>query len=97
MYLSVCLFLLCLQVTAEDKDLGSYGVVRYSLLNTSSPFSINESTGVMRTTSMLNYEMQQSYTLSVVARDSPAPGDPASTKSVTVLIALTCLYATIFA
>ena len=86
-----------MQVKAVDKDLGTYGTVRYSLLNTSSPFSINESTGVIRTTSALDHEMQQSYTLTVVARDSPAPGDTEPTKSVyclTTLVANSLAYAT---
>ena len=65
---------------ATDADLGVYGNVRHSLVNTSSPFSINETTGVIRTTGLLNYEMTQSYTLSVIAMDSRPPGDTAVIK-----------------
>uniref|UniRef100_A0A8C6K5V0 FAT atypical cadherin 2 n=1 Tax=Nothobranchius furzeri TaxID=105023 RepID=A0A8C6K5V0_NOTFU len=58
-------------LTASDKDLGRDGVVRYHISDGSGVgvFSIDEETGVVRTTEGLDREKVQHYWLSVYATD----------------------------
>ncbi|XP_077465395.1 protocadherin Fat 2 [Stigmatopora argus] len=60
-----------LTVTASDKDVGGDGVIRYLIQDGSGlgVFSINEETGVIRTTRPLDREKVAHYWLSVVATD----------------------------
>ena len=70
-------------VSASDLDSTSNGEIRYSFENpdTLQYFSIDNTTGVIRTASELNREEQQSYTLTVLATDA---GDMPLTGSTTV-------------
>ena len=54
------------QVTATDRDEGNDGVVLFSI--TSNLVSINEVTGVITTATSFNYEEQQQYNFTVIAR-----------------------------
>uniref|UniRef100_A0A3P8RV15 FAT atypical cadherin 2 n=1 Tax=Amphiprion percula TaxID=161767 RepID=A0A3P8RV15_AMPPE len=58
-------------LTASDKDLGRDGIVRYHIHDGSGlgVFTIDEETGVIRTTEMLDREMVPHYWLSVYATD----------------------------
>ncbi|XP_057706138.1 protocadherin Fat 2 isoform X2 [Corythoichthys intestinalis] len=60
-----------LTVTASDKDVGGDGVIRYLIHDGTGlgVFSINEETGVIRTTRPLDREKVTHYWLSVVATD----------------------------
>ncbi|XP_066507712.1 protocadherin Fat 3 [Hoplias malabaricus] len=62
------------QVTANDDDKGRDGVIRYSIKAGSGlgRFSIDEETGVIYTTSVLDCELQDSYWLTVYATDRGA-------------------------
>lgn len=53
-----------------DGDASPFGDVTYSLLNSMGNFFINDTTGVIRTNATLDYETDQSFSLSVVASDS---------------------------
>ncbi|XP_049324918.1 protocadherin Fat 3 [Astyanax mexicanus] len=59
------------QVSAKDDDKGKDGVIRYSIKAGSGlgSFSIDEETGVIYTTSVLDCEKQDSYWLTVYATD----------------------------
>ncbi|XP_030648083.1 protocadherin Fat 3 [Chanos chanos] len=59
------------QVTAKDDDKGRDGVIRYSIKAGSGlgKFSIDEETGVIYTTAVLDRETQASYWLTVYATD----------------------------
>ena len=60
-------------ISATDKDLGLNALVSYALLN-SANFSVNSSTGEIRTTSVFDYEVQQTvYNFAVVATDHGVP------------------------
>lgn len=54
------------QVTATDRDEGNDGVVLFSI--TSNLITINEVTGVITTATSFNYEEQQQYNFTVIAR-----------------------------
>ena len=54
------------QVTATDHDEGNDGVVLFSI--TSNLVTINEVTGVITTATSFNYEEQQQYNFTVIAR-----------------------------
>ena len=58
------------KVLAEDADIGSFGVVYYYLVNDYGKFRINRTTGLITTTDEFDFEIVQSYALSVVANDS---------------------------
>ena len=66
---------LVLDASATDADLGANGEVSYSLTSDTSslPFSIDPSTGVVTTTSTLDREQTDHYTLSVTATDNGSP------------------------
>ena len=53
-----------------DGDDFPFGDVTYSLLNSMGNFFINDSTGIIRTNAILDYEVAQSFSFSVVASDS---------------------------
>ena len=59
-------------VNATDKDLGTNALVTYTLLH-SANFSVNSSTGEIRTTSVFDYEVQIVYNFAVVATDHGVP------------------------
>ena len=63
----------CLQVLAVDNDLGSFGIVYYSLVNGYDVFEISNETGTITTTESIDYEMIKSYSLTVIANDSATP------------------------
>ena len=73
------------QVLAMDSDLGTNSEVTYSfeLVNATSgspnPFTINETSGLLQTTVLLDREEQEEYTLVVTATDR---GNPAMSASV---------------
>ena len=71
-------------VSATDQDLGLNALISYTLLY-SSEFSVNSSTGEIRTASIFDYEVQTVYSFVVMATDHGVP--PLSTSvNVTVNI-----------
>ena len=62
-------------VHGVDKDEGNNGEIKYSLANeyNSGMFKIIESSGLITTTALLNYEVQTSVTLRVIAEDNGNP------------------------
>ena len=62
-------------VLATDQDSEPFATVSYSLLDTPgvSLFELNSSTGELSTLGLLDFEAQQSYSLTVVASDSGSP------------------------
>ncbi|XP_076876941.1 protocadherin Fat 3 [Brachyhypopomus gauderio] len=59
------------QVTAKDEDKGRDGVIRYAIKSGSGLgwFSVDEETGVITTSSVLDCELQESFWLTVCATD----------------------------
>ena len=57
------------QVSATDKDAGLYGRVTYSFSSNVDSFSIDPSTGIISTNTVLRRNIRSSYRLSVVATD----------------------------
>ena len=55
---------------AVDGDASPFGDVTYSLLDSMGNFFINDTTGVIRTNTSLDYEVDQSLSFSVIASDS---------------------------
>ena len=77
------------QITATDSDAGDDGRIIYSIPSQSSDkFMIHPNSGEMIVACSLDYETVQSYSLTVVARDSPTGGDipRSSTVQVQILI-----------
>ncbi|KAG5837499.1 hypothetical protein ANANG_G00239920 [Anguilla anguilla] len=78
-----------LQVTARDKDQGPNGDIRYSLLRDhgthSDWFAIDPQTGIITTSSQLDYETDPRPSVTVVATDSGRP-PLSSTAVVNVLL-----------
>lgn len=74
---------LTLSVTASDPDAGLEGIVRYSLLETSSVLSIDEVTGVVSNTQQLDRELVEVVVVTVLATDS---GDFPLVSSVNVTV-----------
>ena len=63
-----------LRVTAEDDDLLSGGEVRYSLpLSPPLPFVIDEESGILSTSGMIDFESQSEYQFQVKAQDRGTP------------------------
>ena len=62
-----------LNVTASDADEGDNRVLRYSFLEQSNLFSIDEATGVLSNTRLLDYEADPVILLTVVATDMGTP------------------------
>ena len=61
------------QVNADDDDKGTFGDVYYYLINDFGTFRIDEDFGIITTTTYIDYELIQSYSLTVVANDSAVP------------------------
>ncbi|CAJ1065064.1 protocadherin Fat 4 isoform X1 [Xyrichtys novacula] len=73
-------------ITASDIDEGVNGEIRYSLQNFDVPFSIDETSGELFTTSVLDRETVAIYSLVVIGRDKH-PSEPLSSSVlVSVLI-----------
>ncbi|KAJ7336041.1 hypothetical protein OS493_013416 [Desmophyllum pertusum] len=70
------------QVTASDEDIGSNAMINYQITAGNSPsyFAIDSSTGIINTTTALDYEKTPSFQLTVSASDSKF------TSSVSVII-----------
>ncbi|XP_067441162.1 protocadherin-23 [Thunnus thynnus] len=77
-----------LRVIALDPDEGSNGDITYSLTEDSSQgaFSVDASTGVIRTTRSLDRESRAQYTLRAVATDGCTQGPLSSVASVTIQV-----------
>ena len=71
------------RVSATDKDAGLYGRVSYRFIGNVDNFSINPSTGIISTNTVLRRNIGSSYQLSVVATDG---GDRRSLDQATVHI-----------
>ena len=67
------------QVEAIDNDAGENGRVLYSFIETTSNFSINELTGEITVLTTFDYELQQSYVLTILARDNSTTSPLSST------------------
>ena len=62
-----------MQVFASDNDLGTFGDVYYYLVNDYGKFKIHNKTGIITTTTSIDFEEDSSFSLSVVANDSARP------------------------
>ena len=58
-----------LTVTAIDPDNGNNGTVTYSLVNGTSPFSLNNNNGLVTVNGILNFEAVPTHTFGVLATD----------------------------
>lgn len=61
------------QASAEDKDSGSFAHIEYAIVDDPSglqKFRINENTGIITSRGTLDYEIKDSYTLTLLAMDS---------------------------
>ena len=67
-------------VTAMDADLGSNAVISYSI--STSPFTINENTGIVTVNASLDYEDMTEYLVTITASD----GTLSSNQSVTIRV-----------
>ena len=74
---------LILTVSAFDVDIGSNGMVQYSLLNDNTTFAINQLTGALTLQQLLDYEAISQYNITVMATDLGTP-QMNSTLSVTI-------------
>ena len=59
-----------LQVQAIDNDAGENGQVLFSFVGDSSDFMIDELTGEITALTSFDYELEQSYILTILARDN---------------------------
>jgi len=59
------------KVFASDADSGVNGLVQYSLLDHTTDFAINSSTGTITTRRLFDNEVERFVTLTVLAQDSP--------------------------
>ncbi|XP_062329447.1 protocadherin Fat 4 [Osmerus eperlanus] len=73
-------------ITASDWDDGVYGLIRYSVDEENRFFSIDESSGELFTTGVLDREAVAFYRLTVIARDTHPTHPLSSSTLVTVLI-----------
>ena len=64
-------------ITASDADLGNYNQIQYSIISDAmqSPFSIDSSTGIIRVTGLIDYELETNYNLVIQAIDVIPLGD----------------------
>lgn len=69
----------CLQVEAVDNDAGENGQVLYSFAEETPNFSINELTGEITALTIFDYELQQRYMLTILARDNSSTSPLSST------------------
>ena len=74
---------LSLSVVAMDSDLGVNGAIQYTIMEDTTFLSIDNSTGVLRNTQPVDYELIQQLLVTVVAYDM---GNPPLNSSVTVAI-----------
>ncbi|XP_035989151.1 protocadherin Fat 3a isoform X5 [Fundulus heteroclitus] len=63
-----------IQIEATDKDLGVNGEMVYSLLTSTSQFSINSTNGIVYVTGQLDRELVPTYYLKIKVRDSADKG-----------------------
>ena len=71
------------QVMARDPDNGRNGTVEYRIMNSTSLFAIDNTTGYISTNETFDREMQPSYTLIVLASDHGTP--PKSTTTIVIV------------
>ncbi|XP_055033441.2 protocadherin Fat 4 [Misgurnus anguillicaudatus] len=76
-----------LLLNSSDADVGLNGVISYSLSGGDGQFSINPSTGLIITSSLLDRETRASYQLLVVAVDGGQPTPLSSSATVSVVVA----------
>nr|XP_021336971.1 protocadherin Fat 4 [Danio rerio] len=76
-----------LLLNSSDSDVGLNGVISYSLSGGDGQFSINPSTGLIITSSLLDRETRASYQLLVVASDGGQPTPLSSSATVSVVVA----------
>ncbi|XP_016110127.1 protocadherin Fat 4 [Sinocyclocheilus grahami] len=76
-----------LLLNSSDSDMGLNGVISYSLSGGDGQFSINPSTGLIITSSLLDREARASYQLLVVATDGGQPTPLSSSATVSVVVA----------
>lgn len=72
----VCILL---QVQAMDTDAGENGQVLFSFVEATSIFRINELTGEITALTTFDYELQQSYVLTILASDNSTTSPLSST------------------
>lgn len=60
-------------LSATDADSTSNGGITYSITDTTSTFQVDSSTGIIKPRKQLNYETQDSYTLTTCASDLGTP------------------------
>ena len=75
-------------VQANDRDAGLNGEVRYSIISTSVPFSIDSQTGIITTSSLLNREATPDYSIVVTAVDRSPSGIFLSSQAQVIVILL---------
>ena len=68
---------------ARDSDNGRNGTVEYRIMNSTSLFAIDNTTGYISTNNTFNRKMQPSYTLIVLASDHGTP--PKSTTAIVIV------------
>lgn len=63
------------QVSATDADEGTNGAIYYEITsgNTDNAFAIDHVTGIVTTAKSLDYEIEDSYVLTVIAKDGGSP------------------------
>ncbi|XP_041483662.1 protocadherin-23-like [Lytechinus variegatus] len=63
------------QVSATDADEGTNGAIYYEITNgnTDNAFAIDQVTGIVTTAKSLDYEIEDTYILTVIARDGGSP------------------------
>ena len=77
------------QIAATDNDVGNDGTIIYFILSQSSnEFIVHPNTGEVIVARTLDYETVQSYSLTVVARDSPTGSDLPQSSTVQVQISI---------
>ncbi|XP_069023029.1 protocadherin Fat 1a isoform X2 [Embiotoca jacksoni] len=76
-----------IQVDSTDKDQGDNGLVKYSILGGTDHFAINELSGVVTVTKLLDRELHPFYILKIAARDQ-AVNEPQLVSTVQLKITL---------
>ena len=76
---------------AEDKDSGSGGIISYAIQsgNKDNTFSINQTTGEIKLSKPLDFEVTTGYNLSIVAMDLPSKGDEARKVQTSLTVTVT--------
>ena len=77
-------------ITASDADLGSYNQIQYSIISDSmgSPFSIDSSTGAIRVTGLIDYELETNYNIVIQAVDVIPLGDTSGSQPLSATVQL---------